>query len=169
MLCDRCVLNAKCESFAPGGECTVERKAYDELLSELVSQYGLEGLADEILARRVAMYLVRIARTEIYEANIGFARAAVIWGEYITTLDKTLRALLKDLALTRSGRMQLEKNNVLVDIDRLLASLSARKKDERHHVQRRCLRRRLLRDWKADRPRLLHIVRGERVESRWHS
>jgi len=55
MLCDRCVLNVKCEFFVPGGECAVEKKAYEEVSCELVAQYGLEGLGDEILVGRVAM------------------------------------------------------------------------------------------------------------------
>jgi hypothetical protein len=62
MLCDRCVLNVKCEAHVPGGECAVERKAYDSVVSELMAQYGLEGLVDEILVERVAMYLIRVAR-----------------------------------------------------------------------------------------------------------
>lgn len=168
MLCDRCVLNAKCESIVPRGECAVERKAYDSIVSELVAQYGLEGLADEVLAGRVAMYLVRIARTEIYEASIGFAKATVIWGEYIVRLDKILRALSKDLVLTRADRALLDKDNVLVDIDRLLASLSAGKDRKQVRLKHR-LTLRLLRDWRADKPMLLHFVRSESVESQRHS
>ena len=40
----------------------MERQAYDGLVSELLRQYGLEGLTDEILVGRVAMYLIRIVR-----------------------------------------------------------------------------------------------------------
>lgn len=35
MLCDRCVLNVKCESFVPGGECAVERRAYGWIVRRL--------------------------------------------------------------------------------------------------------------------------------------
>jgi len=52
----------KGENFVPSGECDVERQAYDGLVSELLRQYGLEGLTDEILVGRVAMYLIRIVR-----------------------------------------------------------------------------------------------------------
>lgn len=62
MVCDRCVFNGKCELLVPGGQCGVERKAHDAIVSELKKQYGLRGLADEILVERVAMYLIRVAR-----------------------------------------------------------------------------------------------------------
>ena len=43
MLCDRCVLNGRCEAFVPSGECDVEKKTYDQVFSELIEQYWLEG------------------------------------------------------------------------------------------------------------------------------
>lgn len=64
MLCDRCTLGAKCSSFVPSGDCGMERGAYDWVVSELMDRYGLDGLADEILAGRIGMYLIRIARVE---------------------------------------------------------------------------------------------------------
>ncbi len=109
MLCDRCVLNTKCESFVPGSECAVEKQAFDWLVSELMKQYGLEGLADEILVGRVAMYLIRIARVEVYEANVSVSDEAIVLGKYIASLDNMLRSLMKDLALTRGERKKLRK------------------------------------------------------------
>jgi hypothetical protein len=104
MLCDRCVLCARCEFSVPSDECAVEKKAYEYVASELVSQYGLSGLADEILVERVAMYLIRIARAEVYEANVGVSSASAAWGKYIAGLDGVLRVLLRELALTRAER-----------------------------------------------------------------
>jgi len=155
MLCDRCVLNVKCEFFVPGGECAVERKAYDWIVPELTGGYGLEGLVDEILVGRVAMYLVRIARAEVYEANVGVSDKSVVWGRYVAGLDKGLRALLKDLALTRAERKKMEKGDVLVDVDRLLKGLGKRPRVE----QRGLIRRRhpmdlVLKDWRVERRRL---------------
>jgi hypothetical protein len=63
----------------PANECSVEKKGYDLLVSELIRQYNLEGLADEIMVQRLAMYLIRIARAEAYEANVGFSDASVAW------------------------------------------------------------------------------------------
>jgi len=159
MLCDRCVLSAKCESFVPGGECAVERKAYDCVVSELMGQYGLEGLADEILARRVAMYLIRIARAEVYEANVGVSDESAVWGKYIAGLDSTLRVLLKDLALTRAERKKLEKGGVLVDVDQLLNGLAERSRVERR-ISGRSPMYMLLKDWRTNRQRLRSIVKG---------
>jgi len=68
MLCNRCVLNRKCESFVPSGEYDVKKRPM-MVWFELLRQYGLKGLADEILVGRVAMYLIRIVRAEVYEAN----------------------------------------------------------------------------------------------------
>ena len=48
MMCDRCVLQARCETFVPGGACGVEREAFDGLVAELTRQYRLEGLAAEL-------------------------------------------------------------------------------------------------------------------------
>jgi len=159
MLCDRCVLSAKCESFVPGGECAVERKAYDCVVSELMGQYGLEGLADEILVGRVAMYLIRIARAEVYEANVGVSDESAVWGKYIAGLDSTLRVLLKDLALTRAERKKLEKGGVLVDVDQLLNGLAERSRVERR-ISGRSPMYMLLKDWRANRQRLRSIVKG---------
>jgi len=160
MLCDRCVLSAKCESFVPGGECAVERKAYDCVVSELMGQYGLEGLADEILARRVAMYLIRIARAEVYEANVGVSDESAVWGKYIAGLDSTLRVLLKDLALTRAERKKLEKGGVLVDVDRLLDGLARKSRVEARVARRRSLMGLVLKDWGVDKPRLRSMIHG---------
>ena len=159
MLCDRCVLSAKCESFVPGGECAVERKAYDFVVSELMGQYGLEGLADEILAGRVAMYLIRIARAEAYEANVGVSDESAVWGKYIAGLDSTLRVLLKDLALTRAERKKLEKGGVLVDVDQLLNGLAERSRGERR-ISGRSPMALLLKDWRTNRQRLRSMVKG---------
>lgn len=166
MLCDRCVLSGKCESFVPGGECGVERKAYDSLVSELMDQYGLVGLADEILVRRVAMYLIRIARAEVYEANVGVSDASVVWGRYISGLDKTLRVLLRDLALTRAERKKLEKGDVLVDVDRLLSGLSKRSMVEKRRARKFSPTGLLIRDWRVDRRKLRRMVRGGRSAGR---
>jgi len=159
MLCDRCVLSGRCGSFVPGGECAVERKAYDGLVSEFMDQYGLDGLADEILVGRVAMYLIRIARAEVYEANVGVSDASVAWGRYISGLDNTLHVLLRDLALTRAERKKLEKGDVLVDVDRLLNGLKQRSRMGAH---RRSPSGLLVRDWRADRSKLRAMVQGGR-------
>jgi hypothetical protein len=148
--------------FVPEGECSVERKAYDDLVSKLMRQYNLSGLADEILVRRVAMYLIRIARAEVYEANVGVSDASVVWGRYISGLDKTLMVLLRNLALTRAERKKLEKGDVLVDIDRLLNGLSKRSRVKRMLARRRSPTALLLRDWKVDRLRLRSMVEGGR-------
>jgi len=164
MLCDRCVLNVKCESFVPGGECAVERQAYDGLVSELMRQYGLEGLADEILVGRVAMYLIRIVRAEVYEANVGFSDTFTICGRYIESLDKMLRGLLKDLALTRGERKKVEKGDVLIDVDRLLSGLARQSGVEARtvRIRRRSLFGLVMREWADEKTRLLSSVRGAR-------
>lgn len=180
MLCDRCVLSGKCDSFVPRGECAVEKKAYDWLFLELTKQYGLEGLADEILIGRVAMYLIRIARAEVYEANVGVSDGSVVWGRYITDLDKALQALLKELALTRAERKKLEKYDVLVDVDRLLndftrkskteskvarkyipTELAKKERTERKVVRGHSLWELLLKDWTAEKPKLKAMIRGD--------
>lgn len=163
MLCDRCVLNVRCESFVPGGECAVEKKAYDRLVSELMSQYGLEGLADEILVDRVAMYLIRIVRAEVYEADVGVSDKSVVWGKYIAGLDSTLRGLLRDLALTRAQRKKLEKEDMLVDVDRLLKSLVKRSGVEsKVLVRTRSPMGLLVRDWMVDVQELRSMAQGGR-------
>jgi len=165
MLCDRCVLATRCKSFVPGGECAIERKAYDWAVSELMAQYGLEGLADEILVGRVAMNIIRIARAEAYEANVGVSEASIAWGRYISGLDNTLRALLKDLVLTRAERKKFGEEKVLTP-EELLKQFSGVKKTERI-IQARTYSPRdlLIKDWNAFRRRhksIAKIVRSER-------
>jgi len=164
MFCDRCVLNVRCESFVPSGECGVERKAYDGLVSELMQEYGLEGLADEILVGRVAMYLIRIVRAEVYEANVGVSDASLAWGRYIAGLDNMLRGLLKDLALTRGERKKAEKDDVLVDVDRLLSGL-AKKSEVRSRMAKGRMRslRLVIKDWTVEKRKLALSIRGGRT------
>lgn len=165
MLCDRCVLSGKCEFFVPDGECAVEKKAYDWVFSELMDQYDLEGLVDEILVRRVVMYLIRIARAEVYEASVGVSDTSVVWGRYIAGLDKSLRDLLKDLALTRAERKKLEKGDILVDVDRLLkGSVKKSRTARKARVRRRSPTSLLLKDWKAERRRLSFSAKGDQTD-----
>lgn len=162
MLCDRCVLNTRCESFEAGGACGVERAAYDWLVSELMEQYELEGVADEILAGRVAMYLVRIARAEAYESAMGVTDRSVLWGKYVSRLDNTLRGLMRDLAITRAKRKQLEKSEeLMVSVDDLLKKFvkrSERRARKFVQVQKQRISRRpmrmLLKDWRKESRRL---------------
>lgn len=160
MLCDRCVLNARCESHVPGGECAVERKAYEEITSELVAQYELKGLGDLICVGRVAMYLIRVARTEVYEAHLGVSSDSVLLGKYIAGLDKMLRVFLRELAVTRSSQRILSRNDVLADVDDLLNAVAKKAKvTGGSRVPRRySLMRRVLRDWGVERRRLRVVL-----------
>jgi hypothetical protein len=163
MLCDRCVLNVKCEFFAPGGACEVEKRAYDQVVSELMGQYALDGLADEILVGRVAMYLIRIARAEVYEANVGVSDASVAWGKYISGLDSTLRTLLKELALTRAERKKPGKGDVLVDVDQLLTRVTkvTHVTQKANAFRMRSAGTILLKDWVVDKRKLGQTVRRD--------
>ena len=161
MLCDRCVLNGRCESFVPGGECDVEKKTYDRVFSELMEQYWLEGLADEIMVGRVAMYLIRIARAEVYEANVGVSDKSVAWGKYVTGLDNTLRALLKELALTRTARKKLEENDVLVDFDRLLKVVKKKSDVKKKMFRVHSPMNLLFEDWKMTKQTFTSVSQGD--------
>ncbi|MEM3623346.1 MAG: hypothetical protein QXR76_06220 [Candidatus Bathyarchaeia archaeon] len=163
MLCDRCVLNTRCESFVPGSECAVERQVHDWLVSELMKQYGLESLADEILVRRVAMYLIRIARVEVYEANVGVSDETLVFGKYIASLDNMLRGLMKDLALTRSERKKVEKEDIFVDVDKLLKDM-ARKSEVKAKAKaaRVSAYHIVVKDWAAEKKRLSSALRGQK-------
>jgi len=180
MLCDRCVLNTRCERFRPGSECLREKEAYDQLISELTEQYGLQGLADQIYVWRAAMYLIRIARAETYESTVAVTEKSALWGAYISRLDNTLRGLLNDLAVTRLKRKQLEKREeLMVNVENLLEKLTvravevgkkARKKrliaEPRRAMKKMVFRLRpltvyekILADWRAEKKRLLKRVR----------
>ena len=125
-------------------------------IPELMEQYELEGLADEILAGRVAMYLIRIARAEAYESALGVTDKSVLWGKYIRGLDNTLRGIMRDLAVTRAKRKELEKGDeLMVSVDDLLKKFV--KKSERRarklvQVQKRRVSRAHMRtlidDWR---------------------
>jgi hypothetical protein len=157
MLCDRCVLNGKCELLVPGGECGVERKAYDTIVSELKKQYGLKGLADEILVERVAMYLIRVARAEVYEANVGVSTSSAAWGKYVADLDNMLRVFLRELLLTRASQKSLRKKDVLADVDDLLSTVVRKARAEPCRHKRRSPTRLLFRDWRVEKRRLIAL------------
>jgi len=110
------------------GECSLEKKAFRKVVSELVEEFELESVADRILVERAGMYLIRIARAEAYEAAVGVTEKSALWGAYISRLDNTLRGLLDDLAVTRLKRKQLARNEaLLVSVDDYLESLQKRK------------------------------------------
>jgi len=151
MLCDRCVLNGSCEKFAPGGNCAFEEKAYDTLISELIKQYSLEGLADEIPAQRVTMNLIRIARAEAYEAHVGVSDKSIVLGKYIAKLDGSLRAFLGDLALTPTKRRRRDKGDLLADVERLLERMEKKRKPGKGILGEVLSNMGLvLKDWKAE-------------------
>jgi hypothetical protein len=168
MLCDRCVLHTRCAQFEAGGTCAVEREAYDWVVSQLMEQYELEGLADEILAGRVAMYLIRIARAEAYESAMGVTDKLVLWGRYIRGLDNTLRGVMRDLAVTRAKRKQLEKGEeLMVSLDELLRKFAQTAEPRKKRAPMRVQERRVSRmpmnvlwtDWRRER----QMLRRDRV------
>ena len=162
MLCDRCVLNGKCEVHVPSGECGVEQKVYDSVVSELMAQYVLEGLVDEILVERVAMYLIRVARAEVYEAHVGVSSASVAWGKYVAGLDKMLWVFLRELALTRASKKSLQRNDVLADVDDLLSAVARKSGVGSRIFRRHSPSRSLVRDWTIEKRRLsVRLRRGE--------
>jgi hypothetical protein len=164
MLCDRCIQNGECKYFKPKGDCTIEKKIYRKLVKELVDEFELESVADQILVERVAMYLVRIARAEAYEKYVGVSEKSALWGSYISRLDNTLRGLMNDLAVTRSKRMQLEKqDNLLVSIDELIKKFVKEKGEISRLQNRRTTSRRLiLSSWKQEYKKIRLSVHKER-------
>jgi hypothetical protein len=154
MLCDRCVLNGKCELLCPGGECEIERSAYDTIISELKSQYGLGGFADEILLGRVAMYVIRVARADVYEAQVGVSSSLVAWGRYVAGLDNMLRVILRELSLTRAVQKSFQRNDVVADVDDLLNTVVKKTGRTPRISRRRSAARLLVRDWKVEKRRL---------------
>jgi hypothetical protein len=121
MLCDRCVWNGDCGGFEAGGDCRFEREAFYEIVQGLTEEYGLDGVADRILVERAAMYLIRLARAEAYEAWMGDPDRAAAWGSYVVRLDRALRELLKELAVTRAARLKMRAEDVLtVGLDELI-------------------------------------------------
>jgi len=172
MLCDRCVLNGECKKFQPKAQCLLERKAFEKVVSELKEEFELESIADRILLERAAMYLIRIARAEAYEAAVGVSEKSVVWGAYISRLDSTLRSFLNDLAVTRIKRKQLEKDDaLLVSVDELVNKFAKAEGQPRKHARlvetRRvdlASRRALLSSWRMECRKLRYMVRrGENV------
>lgn len=174
MLCDRCALNGRCKRFRPGEQCLLEKRAFEKVVSKLIEEFELESLADRILVERAAMYLIRIARAEDYDAAVGVTEKTALWGGYISRLDNTLRGLLNDLAVTRVKRKQLEKDEaLLVSVDELLRKFAKTGAEPRKHAKLKIEKRRavfaqrrvLLRSWRGEYKKLrLNIRRGKSVD-----
>jgi hypothetical protein len=166
MLCDRCIQNGSCKYFRPKAECNREKKLFRKLIRELVDEFELESVADQILVERVAMYLIRIARAETYELFVGVNEKSMLWGGYISRLDNTLRGLMNDLAITRSKRMQLEKqDNLLVSVDELMKKFVKEKGEVSRIQKRRAIsspRRLILSSWRQEYKKLRLSVNKER-------
>jgi hypothetical protein len=50
-----------------GVVCFLEQEMFNEIVTKLVEEFGLDSLSDKILVQRVAMYLIRIMR---YDAAV---------------------------------------------------------------------------------------------------
>ncbi len=176
MCCDRCVSNAKCEHFEPGGSCVLEQETFDKCVAEMVEEYDLDGVADKILVERAAMYLIRIMRAEAYEATVGLNEKTAYWDTYIGRLDSMLRGLFNDLAISRGKRMKLEKGDaMLVSLDEVMRKFARVNSDQPkiHGLKMRrwdglSLRGELLVMWETDygklRTTLKRRNRGDKVE-----
>lgn len=62
MLCDRCAWNGDCNRFRAGSGCAREKRVFGKLVKDLVDEFELDSVVDQIMVERIAMYLVRIAR-----------------------------------------------------------------------------------------------------------
>jgi len=100
------------------------------------------------------MYLIRIARTEVYEAQLGVSSDSVLLGKYVANLDKMLRAYLRELCVTRSSQRILSRNDVLADVDDLLNAVAKKAKVQARIARRDTNMQHILRDWNHERNRL---------------
>jgi len=146
----------------------LEKRAFRKVVSELMEEFELESVADRILVERAAMYLIRIARAEAYEAAVGVTEKSALWGAYISRLDNTLRGLFNDLAVTRLKRKQLAKNEaLLVSVDEVIKKFAKAEAEQRKRGKRRAglaQRRTLLSSWKREYSKMrLTIKRGEKT------
>jgi hypothetical protein len=139
----------------------------------LTEEFELDSLADKILVERSAMYLVRIMRTEAYEATVGLTEKTAFWGYYISRLDNMLRGLFADLAITRGKRKQLEKGDaLLISLDEVIRKFAknSQKNDEAAETAPVAMRedtfgrmrRSLFVKWKREYPKLASTVRRRR-------
>jgi hypothetical protein len=133
----------------------LEGKAFENVVSELMEEFELESVADRILVERAAMYLIRIARAEAYEAAVGVTEKSALWGVYISRLDNTLRGLLNDLAVTRAKRKQLEKDGaLLVSVDEVLKKFAKAEGEQKKRRVALTQRKGLLSSWKRESRKL---------------
>ncbi len=171
MLCDRCVSRAKCESFKPGGECGLEEKRFHETVEELTEKYDLDSSADRILVKRLAMYLIRIMRAEVYEAEVGVGEESMSLEAHIAKMDSVLRGLFKDLAINRGKRLQLEKGDgLLVSLDDVMRKFARFEKESAKSAKKGikarkvCLspRAELWSMWENDYPKLRLMLKEQK-------
>ena len=129
LLCDRCAFNGYCEGFRAKGTCPIEEEAFSRLVEELTREYALDGVADRLLAERIAMTLIKIARGEAYGAAVGVSEEAALIGGYVERLDRMLLRLLEALAVTRESRKDQEGgDNLKVGVTELLKGLERKSK-----------------------------------------
>ena len=100
------------------------------------------------------MYLIRVARVEVYEAQLGVSSDSVLLGRYIADLDKMLRVYLRELCVTRSSQRILSRNDVLADVDDLLNAVAKKAKVRARISRRETNMQVILRDWSVERGRL---------------
>src|SRR3972149_664838 len=135
----------------------------------------MDSLADRILVERSAMYLIRLMRAEACDASVGVTEKTAYWGYYITKLDKMLRGLFEDLAISRGKRKQLEKGEaMLVSIDEVIKKFAkttqnTTKESEtsNYGIMREDnvghMRRAVYVKWKREYPKLRSTVRRQGI------
>jgi hypothetical protein len=153
----------------------LERQAFERVVSDLVEEFELDNVADEILVERAVMYLIRIARAEAYEAAVGVTEKSALWGAYIGRLDNVLRGLFNDLAMTRAKRRQLEKGEaLLVSLDEVFKKFAKTGQKtptvEGAGVEKRpaalSQRRTLVARWRLEYPQLRSTARRRTLRGR---
>jgi hypothetical protein len=171
MFCDRCVSNASCAHFKPGGECFFEEKMFRETVKELTEEYDLDGSAHRILVDRAAMYLIRTMRAEAYEAAVGAGEESKNLEAHIAKMDSVLRGLFKDLAISRGKRMQLKKGeSLLVSLDDALRKFARLEKENAHPAKKNIKMRKasssprveLWAMWEKDYPELRSMLKEQK-------
>ena len=145
---------------------------FNKIVSELAEEFDLDNSADKILLQRMAMYMIRVVRAEVYEVEVGVGDNSVRWGEHIARMDNMVRGYFNDLAISRAKRQQLEKGEaLLVSLDEVMRKFAKVEKKNSRSAQNKVqfrtlndqphdlpLREQLWLLWVSDYPKLKSLV-----------
>lgn len=107
MNCSVCIKRSECKQFGENdNKCIIEKTIFNEMLSDIVNEFSLNNIVDQLHAYTIVDTMLKIIRTGEFESNQGILQSISTGNAgYGMTLKKLLYQGLSKLAVDRKTRI----------------------------------------------------------------